>query len=339
MKKVNDVPEFLSKLQNQVGNSVGDFDVKHTFNRPEQINQGNSINIASNANFLQKLKDAQISLTKVPNPQKLIQEPQVTEAPVPVIFVNTNQFSPAPQLKQEVVKEQPQKQQQQQFPPAQGLMFVPIPNPKETSVTKTQNTIAIFPQKQNDIVLITEKSPPSVGFDNFGFHQISAPNFGPNSNLEQVVTSQLQVGGATLEIPEQRNKNKPQFSQLFPPKTREDVQNIEKQMAKLEELEHLLENTDNLSPLTLEMVQSALISLKQKKSIAEASKSKLRKGTVTNIVNNKNVGKLGLVHKAPEEVNELRHEKSFFPDPKQISVKGNAPLLVPHPGLMDNNIK
>ena len=156
--------------------------------------------------------------------------------------------------------------------------------------------------------------------------------------MAHVVTSQLQVGGSSGDIPQQRNKLKPlkpHFSQLFPPKTLEDIHQIEEQMEKLEELEHLLESTDQLSPLTLEMVQTALISLKQKKSVAEAAKSGFRQGSVTNIVNN-NVAKFSAnnnIHKMNTMHHPVRDGKSFFPNPEMIAVKGNAPLLMPHPGI------
>jgi len=369
MKKVNDIPDFLSKFQNQKHHS--DFNIKHSFNRPEQQNNVNSIDIASNANFLQKLKDAQLSLANLPVPQKLIQDPSKSQNPIPVIFVNNNQFSPAPQVKEETFTQAPQKTFAQvlqenpvQFTPAksevqglqfiptpqktpvaftpaknvaQGLQFIPIANPKKPSPPKPTRNFAIFPQKEDEIVLITEKAPSLAGFDNFGFQQISPPNLQQNSGMERVVSSQLQVGGSSFEIPQQRNKLKPlkpHFSQLFPPKTLEDIHQIEEQMEKLEELEHLLESTDNLSPLTLEMVQTALISLKQRRRVVEAAKTGFKQGTVTDIMN-KNVARITAnnhLHQKKMMHNPLRDGKSFFPKPEMIAVKGNAPLLVPHPG-------
>ena len=82
-------------------------------------------------------------------------------------------------------------------------------------------------------------------------------------------------------------------------------------MARLEELENLLESTDSLSPLTLEMVESALVGLKEKR--AEHLERKESQARNRNTV-------------AEREI------KNFFPHPDQIMVKGNAPLLVPHPG-------
>ena len=78
-------------------------------------------------------------------------------------------------------------------------------------------------------------------------------------------------------------------------------------MEKLEELEELLESTEVLSPLTLEMVQSALMGLKEKRA--------------------EHVARRQVEPRVP-----LRDIRSFFPDSKHIMVKGDAPLLVPHPG-------
>ena len=79
------------------------------------------------------------------------------------------------------------------------------------------------------------------------------------------------------------------------------------QMAKLQELEHLLESTEVLSPLTLEMVQSALMGLKEKRA--------------------EHVARGQVEPRVP-----VRDIRSFFPDSKHVMVKGDAPLLVPHPG-------
>ena len=81
----------------------------------------------------------------------------------------------------------------------------------------------------------------------------------------------------------------------------------EGQMEKLEELEELLGSTEVLSPLTLEMVQSALMGLKEKRA--------------------EHVARGQVEPRVP-----LRDIRSFFPDSKHIMVKGDAPLLVPHPG-------
>ena len=82
-------------------------------------------------------------------------------------------------------------------------------------------------------------------------------------------------------------------------------------MAQLEELENLLESTDSLSPLTLEMVESALVGLKEKR--AEHLNRRESQARTRNTVAERDI-------------------KNFFPHPEQIMVKGNAPLLVPHPG-------
>ena len=81
----------------------------------------------------------------------------------------------------------------------------------------------------------------------------------------------------------------------------------------------MLETTDSLSPLTLEMVQSALIGLKQKKSV-ENSQKKLR---IIQQQQRKPVMRPSVQQKQP---------RNYFPDLDFISVKGRAPLLMPHPG-------
>ena len=86
---------------------------------------------------------------------------------------------------------------------------------------------------------------------------------------------------------------------------RQQAPRVVSQVAKLRELENLLESTETLSPLTLEMVQTALVGLKEKRAEQVA-------------VQGRNI---------PE-----RDVRSFFPDAKHISVKGEAPLLMPHPG-------
>ena len=81
----------------------------------------------------------------------------------------------------------------------------------------------------------------------------------------------------------------------------------------------MLETTDSLSPLALEMVQSALIGLKQKKSV-ENSQKKLR---IIQQQQRKPVMRPSVQQKQP---------RNYFPDLDFISVKGRAPLLMPHPG-------
>ena len=81
----------------------------------------------------------------------------------------------------------------------------------------------------------------------------------------------------------------------------------------------MLETTESLSPLTLEMVQSALIGLKQKKSV-ENSQKKLR---IIQQQQRKPVMRPLVQQKQP---------RNYFPDLDFISVKGRAPLLMPHPG-------
>lgn len=140
--------------------------------------------------------------------------------------------------------------------------------------------LATFPQEQE---IITAKTPPD-----FGFHQILAPNLSDGS--QHLVSSQLAVGG--------REGPPPPLSQ-----------GTAAQFTKLLELENLLASTDSLSPLTLEMVESALVGLKEKRAehVRLAGKSQGRNMRDRDI-------------------------RSFFPDLQHISVKGQAPLLMPHPG-------
>ena len=85
--------------------------------------------------------------------------------------------------------------------------------------------------------------------------------------------------------------------------------------------ESLLETSDSLSPLTLEMVQSALIGLKQKKSV-QNSRKKMR-------VIQQQQRKPAM---RPPTQKQLKQPRNYFPDLDFISVKGKAPLLMPHPG-------
>ena len=108
-------------------------------------------------------------------------------------------------------------------------------------------------------------------------------------------------------------------------------------------LERVLETTDNLSPLTLEMVQTALIGLKQKKSIQKNQQQ------IRNIANQKHKLKIKLVQQHQSQQQPRNSQRSFtdnneklatnqkqarnyFPSLDLISVKGQAPLLLPHPG-------
>ena len=92
----------------------------------------------------------------------------------------------------------------------------------------------------------------------------------------------------------------------------------------LKKLYYLAENmlsTDSLSPLTLEMVQSALIGLKQKKSV-ENNQKKMR------IIQQQQARKPVM----RPSVQQKKQPRNYFPELDFISVKGRAPLLMPHPG-------
>ena len=79
------------------------------------------------------------------------------------------------------------------------------------------------------------------------------------------------------------------------------------------------------------MVQSALIGLKQKKSIS----NRLKQGR-TSQNPRENIQSAALISKSDknDNVNEQnRLPDEYFPDLDFISVKGRAPLLLPHPGI------
>ena len=83
--------------------------------------------------------------------------------------------------------------------------------------------------------------------------------------------------------------------------------------------EDLLETTDILSPLTLEMVQTALISLKAKKSIAMERGRRLLQRQEQLMARGAAAG-------------GVKEARNYFPSLDKISVKGKAPLLMPHQG-------
>ena len=112
-------------------------------------------------------------------------------------------------------------------------------------------------------------------------------------------------------------------------------------------LESLLETSDTLSPLTLEMVQSALIGLKQKKSIAGQPKKSISSQQKKSMADQRKASMQSSVrnfHSAIQPDVQSRRivqsdsinfsqDKEYFPDLDLISVKGTAPLLLPHPGV------
>ena len=133
-------------------------------------------------------------------------------------------------------------------------------------------------------------------------------------------------------------RTKSSFSNIFPVTSFDDHDSPEEQLKKLVQLgewvisyriifkhiflaESLLESTDGLSPLTLEMVQSALIGLKQKKSVQNSQK-KMR-------VIQQQQRKPAMRTSTQQQ---LKQPRNYFPDLDFISVKGKAPLLMPHPG-------
>ena len=94
-------------------------------------------------------------------------------------------------------------------------------------------------------------------------------------------------------------------------------------------LEDLLETTDILSPLTLEMVQTALISLKAKKSIAMEQGRRLLQRQEELMARGAAGGGGG-----GQTLNQIKQARNYFPSLDKISVKGKAPLLMPHRGKL-----
>jgi len=90
--------------------------------------------------------------------------------------------------------------------------------------------------------------------------------------------------------------------------------NLQRQMQKLKQLENILTSSDSLSPITLEMVENALIRLNSKKSVG----SNLGRA-------GKNVVTLG------DSMPRVDTSK-ILAEAGKISAKGGSPLLVPNPG-------
>ena len=94
--------------------------------------------------------------------------------------------------------------------------------------------------------------------------------------------------------------------------------------------EDLLETTDILSPLTLEMVETALISLKAKKSIAMERGRRLLQRQEELMARGASGGKSQSQHL-------VKQARNYFPSLDKIAVKGQAPLLMPHQGKLYND--
>ena len=95
--------------------------------------------------------------------------------------------------------------------------------------------------------------------------------------------------------------------------------------------EDLLETTDILSPLTLEMVETALISLKAKKSIAMERGRRLLQRQEELMAR----GASGGQQSQPQHL--VKQARNYFPSLDKIAVKGQAPLLMPHQGKLYND--
>ena len=190
MKKVNDIPDFLSNMKNQ--KPVGPF-----------LNSIQSL-AATEENFMKKLLQASLALQESEmsvgdnNGGGLTTDNSADRFP-PVILMTGAPPPPPPPVAQ--------------FFPSKAeddLQFLPISNPENSSKTK-----AIFPQHQkedDEIVFITQK-PQLTELNNLGLHQIQSPALGEKSEAQQVhlVRSQLVVGE---QIPVERQNAEKELEQL-----------------------------------------------------------------------------------------------------------------------------
>ena len=191
MKKVNDIPDFLSNMKNQ---------------KPAEplLNSIQSL-AASEENFMKKLLEASLALQdsemSVGEVTTLTRDNSGDRFP-PVILVTGRPPQPPPPPDTEFF---PSKAED-------DLQFLPISNPEISSKTK-----AIFPQNQkedDEIVFITQK-PQVNELNNLGFHQIQSPSLGQKSEAQQahLVRSQLVVGDQISQTPE-RQKAEKELEQL-----------------------------------------------------------------------------------------------------------------------------
>ena len=99
--------------------------------------------------------------------------------------------------------------------------------------------------------------------------------------------------------------------------------------------EDLLETTDILSPLTLEMVETALISLKAKKSIAMERGRRLLQRQEQLMA--RGAGAAAAGGGGGQTHDQVKQARNYFPSLDKIAVKGQAPLLMPHQGKLYND--
>ena len=207
MKKVNDVPDFLSNIHHQ---------------KPSEPLLNSIQSLASEENFMKKLLAASLVLQKSEmtvgdggdggdsgDSGEVTADNSGDRFP-PVILVTGETLLTGPP---------PPPPPVAQFFPSKAeddLQFLPISNPEISSKTK-----AIFPQnpkEDDEIVFITQK-PQVNELNNLGFHQIQSPSLGQQSEAH-LVRSQLVVGeeiSATPErtvIPAERQKAEAELEQL-----------------------------------------------------------------------------------------------------------------------------
>ena len=211
MKKVNDIPNFLSQIQEQNPPPP----LRSSIKRPKE-------------NFLQKLVEASLTLQDTDMRQSEVSRDNSGDVFPPLVLVNTNTLLTPDNLPASTVRPR-----MPEFLPSKSeddLQFLPISNPENSSKTK-----AIFPQNEkgdDEIVFITEK-PQVNELKDFGFHQIQSPSLVERPEIQQahIVKSELAVEGPDHR-PDQRPDHRPAFSSPIPP----ERQRAEEQLEQLEEL-------------------------------------------------------------------------------------------------------
>ena len=200
MKKVNDIPNFLSQIQEQNPPPP----LRSSIKRPKE-------------NFLQKLVEASLAVQDTDMRQSEVSRDNSGDVFPPLVLVNTNALLTPDNLPASTVRPR-----MTEFLPSKSeddLQFLPISNPENSSKTK-----AIFPQNEkgdDEIVFITEK-PQVNELKDFGFHEIQSPS------LVEVQQAHLVRSELAVEGPDQR----PAFSSPIPP----ERQRAEEQLEQLEEL-------------------------------------------------------------------------------------------------------
>ena len=202
MKKVNDIPDFLSNIQNQ---------------KPSEPLLNSIQSLAAEENFMKKLLEASIVLQNTEmsdgdsgDSGEVTRDNSGDRFP-PVILVTGETLLSAPAAP-------PPPPPVAQFFPSKAendLQFLPISNPEISSKTK-----AIFPENpkgDDEIVFITQRPQVNELNNLRGFQQIPSPSLGQRDHL---VTSQLVVGeeiSQTSErpvLPAERQKAEEQLEQL-----------------------------------------------------------------------------------------------------------------------------